>query len=336
MEDSKVMVSIIVPVYNHENYIKQALDSIMMQKVNFEYEVLIGEDCSTDNSRAILKNMEADLPSNFRIFYRETNLGMGKNGNTAHMIKRSTGKYLITLEGDDYWIDPNKLQIQVDFLENNPEYIAVAHNTEVVNENGTPILDHKYPECKHEEYTIYDFKDGILAGQMATTLLRREFYFSYPVLSVEVPYPGDRLKNFRMVCLGKVYCIQKKMSAYRYSTTANSWSATNIKTSDIEWMKRNLSVYKAYVNYSFKYIKTFESIYTTECMYYSLLIWTIKEKILPYVTYKLFFKEFISAKYKIRLSLYLIKKYVFNSLIYKAKSVLSNWRKGLNEQKGNN
>lgn len=194
MRSDTVDISIIVAVYNHEKYIEKAIQSILMQKGDYSYEVLIGEDCSTDNTRKVLKKMEPSLPAQFHIFYREKNMGaMGEN-NFNDLYSRSRGKYYIVLEGDDYWTYEYKLQKQFEFLESHPDYLAVAHNTEVVDENNMP-LGWDYPECKHTEYTIYDFRKDLLPGQTTTILMRN--YFANDLFDWHLEpsnFPGDRKK----------------------------------------------------------------------------------------------------------------------------------------------
>ena len=107
-KDQKIMVSVICPTYNHAPYIKKALDSILSQNVDFPYEILVGNDCSPDNSREILSDYEKKYPSLIKVYNRERNLGPTKNG--YDLYSRARGKYLITLELDDYWIDNDKLK----------------------------------------------------------------------------------------------------------------------------------------------------------------------------------------------------------------------------------
>ena len=197
-----VDLSIILPVYNHAPYIKQAIDSVLMQKVNFTYEVLIGEDCSTDNSREILKGLEKDLSSNFHIFYREKNMGGKGEGNFNDLYKRMKGRYFIVLEGDDFWTYAYKLQKEYDFLEAHPDYIAVAHDTEVVDEHGNK-RHWTYPCCRKSEYTRWDFRKGLLAGQTTTIMVRN--YMNDPSIDTRLlpsNFPGDRKKAFLFIANG--------------------------------------------------------------------------------------------------------------------------------------
>jgi glycosyltransferase involved in cell wall biosynthesis len=120
--------------YNHEKYIEQALDSILMQSVNFNYEIVIGEDCSTDNTRSILLSYKEKHPEKIKLLLHDKNIGAAKN--QIEVFSNCTGKYIAMLEGDDYWTDPLKLQKQVDFLETNPDYVMTYSRAQVFNDEG--------------------------------------------------------------------------------------------------------------------------------------------------------------------------------------------------------
>ncbi len=120
-------------VYNHEKYIATALNSILMQNVHFDYDIVVGEDCSTDNTRKILLEYKKKYPDKFKLILHNKNVGAINNQNIT--MKNCTGKYIACLEGDDYWSDPNKLQKQIDFLEANPEFSFCFHNAYVYDED---------------------------------------------------------------------------------------------------------------------------------------------------------------------------------------------------------
>jgi glycosyltransferase involved in cell wall biosynthesis len=225
----KPMVSIYVPVFNHGKYITQALDSILMQQTQYSYEVFVGDDCSTDNTREILEQWEAKHPGVFTFLYRQTNMHKSVPNNAGDLKRRCKGKYIIALEGDDFWTDPLKLEKQVAFLESHPEYYAVAHNCTVVGEDSLPNGEF-YPQCTDKEYTFRHFASEILPGQLTTVLYRN--YLLDPDFSAwltEQPgQPGDRKLYFSLLCHGKVYCMQETMSAYRHIVKGgSSFSATN-------------------------------------------------------------------------------------------------------------
>ncbi|NFE95394.1 glycosyltransferase family 2 protein [Clostridium botulinum] len=227
-KNNDVIVSIVVITYGHEKYIRQALDSVLMQTVNFNYEIIVGEDCSPDKTRKILKEYETNYPDRFIMIYRERNVGARRNAYDVQ--KRCRGRYIAYLEGDDYWTDEYKLQKQVDFLESNKDFIAVTHKVTVVDENSNE-KNEIYPCCKHNIYSLKHYKKDLLPSQSAS-ILRRNYYKNYfyddSILGDPKMWPGDRLNSLIMVSLGKVYCMKNVMSAYRHVTSSGtSFSATH-------------------------------------------------------------------------------------------------------------
>lgn len=111
----KPLVSVIIITYNHENYIEKAIISTLEQKTSFPYEIIIAEDCSTDNTRKIIKKYQSKYPNYIRFIYSKTNVGITKNAIRADL--KANGKYIAYCEGDDYWIDHYKLEKQVKVLE---------------------------------------------------------------------------------------------------------------------------------------------------------------------------------------------------------------------------
>ena len=118
--NKKPLVSICCITYNQEKYIAQCLDGFIIQKVDFSFEIVISDDCSTDNTKKIIDTYVSKYPAIFKDVSPSKNLGSTKN--FYHVLEKASGKYIAYCEGDDYWIDENKLQMQVDFLETNPEY----------------------------------------------------------------------------------------------------------------------------------------------------------------------------------------------------------------------
>lgn len=268
-----IKLSILVPTYNHEKYIKQCIDGILIQKTDFEYEVLIGEDCSTDGTVSVLKELEKDLPDNYHILYRETNMGDRGVNNLNDLIARAKGEYIAILEGDDYWTYEYKLAKQVEFLDSHPDYVAVTHNCVVVDENSD-IKDEVYPECGSQDYGFKEFLNRKLPGQTATIVYRNLYYqvvFSFKDnYKLYESYPGDQLKAFLFCTLGKVRCIQEQWSAYRHVTAGgSSFSATSVF--DAVAKKNEWLFFKSILNYS-KSIHNKEAIITAGKLYYGAYI----------------------------------------------------------------
>ena len=130
------LVVIWMVTYNHEDYIRAAIESVMAQKTSFSFKLLIGEDYSTDKTREICIELQKKYPDKIKLFLNERNLGANQNGINLYFNCFATdAKYIALLDGDDYWIHPSKLQMQVDFLEKNTEFSSCFHNT-VTLKNG--------------------------------------------------------------------------------------------------------------------------------------------------------------------------------------------------------
>ena len=125
--------------YNHEKFIHTAIDSILMQKTNFTFEIVVGDDCSTDKTQEILLNYKKNNPNTFKLIFNEKNLGAKVN--QVNVLTACSGKYIAICEGDDHWTDSYKLQKQVDFLENNSEYVMCSHDIITSDDNNT-ITNH--------------------------------------------------------------------------------------------------------------------------------------------------------------------------------------------------
>ena len=131
--NKKPLVSICCITYNHERFISQCLDGFLMQNVDFPFEIVISDDCSTDNTKKIIDTYVSKYPAIFKDVSPSKNLGSTKN--FYHVLEKASGKYIALCDGDDYWIDENKLQMQVDFLETNPEYGMCYTKAKQYNQN---------------------------------------------------------------------------------------------------------------------------------------------------------------------------------------------------------
>lgn len=132
------LVSIACITYNHAPYIRQCLEGFMIQDCDFDFEVLIYDDASTDGTQVIIKEFQEKYPHIFKpVFQTENQFSQGVRGIAARFVyPRAQGKYIALCEGDDYWTDPLKLQKQVDFMEANPEYSFTATNHSVLSDKG--------------------------------------------------------------------------------------------------------------------------------------------------------------------------------------------------------
>lgn len=135
----KPLVSVGVFTYNQEQYIEQCLNSILSQKTDFDYEIIIGEDCGTDKTRAICIDYQNRYPEKIKLLLHDENHGMLTN--FSEVCKLMRGRYMADMDGDDYWVDDHKLQKQVDFMEQHPEYGVCFTAGYVLTPNGR-LKDH--------------------------------------------------------------------------------------------------------------------------------------------------------------------------------------------------
>ncbi|MDF2541079.1 MAG: hypothetical protein K0S47_797 [Herbinix sp.] len=215
MLNDEIMVSVYMLTYQHVKYIKQALESVLMQKVSFRYEIVIGDDFSTDGTRDILIDYKNKYPDLIRLFLNNKNLGVSNN--VRNMNNRCLGKYIAFLEGDDYWTDHTKLQQQVDFLENNPEYSAVYHDANII---GDDPRNCKLYKVSHRD--ISDLKDYFkdyptipTASLVMMNIFRDQNYDKYFTKTLFI---SDRITQSLVLRYGKMKYLDRKMSTYRYMT----------------------------------------------------------------------------------------------------------------------
>lgn len=225
----EIKVSVVLLTYNHVDYIEKALKSILNQKVHFAYEVIIGDDASTDGTKEILKKY-ADIYKE-RIILKEREKNVGATRNFYDLLMSAQGKYIACIEGDDFWTDMNKLQAQYDFLNAHEEYIACTHDCVVVDENEKKHKKQKLVWMSSKtEFTWKDCKGFYLSGQTATLMFRNVFKNSdkdYSVLYKAHPVISDRTLQLILSLQGKIYHIDKVMSAYRLRNRGESENATN-------------------------------------------------------------------------------------------------------------
>lgn len=150
-------VSVAMITYNHESYIREALDGILMQETNFDFNIIIGEDTSSDNTKSIIQEYIEKFSNKISCTFHVNNLGMMPN--FINTLKSCNGEYIAICEGDDYWIDPLKLQKQVDFLESNKDYVICFHKVMILNDNNLEAdinIERRYNSIKKLPATVLD------------------------------------------------------------------------------------------------------------------------------------------------------------------------------------
>lgn len=216
MDEQPLMVTIRCTAYNHESYIRQCLEGFVMQKANFRFEAIVHDDASTDGTAAIIQEYAEKYPDIIKPIF-ETENQYSKRALTRIMDEHTHGKYVAICEGDDYWIDPLKLQKQVDILEAYMDCSLCFHATKCVRANATNVV---YNIIKKNRQT-FDIHDLILGGGgfMATNsmLFKAEYIRNRPQWMANCPV-GDLPLMLLLGCKGSVYYIDDIMSVYRVGT----------------------------------------------------------------------------------------------------------------------
>lgn len=218
------LVSVCCLTYNHKNYIKKALDGFVMQKTNFSFEVLAHDDASTDGTAEILREYEIKYPDLIKPIYQVENQYSKKQGpiSVRFVYPKARGKYIALCEGDDYWIDENKLQIQIEYLENNPECSLCMHAALKVNKDGKSISKIR----PYKENHLYAIDEVICPNNLvpptASMVFRKDLLKLQPNFFTETPVGDTPLKLF-LATQGPVFYIDKIMSAYRVCAVG-SWT----------------------------------------------------------------------------------------------------------------
>lgn len=228
------LVSIICTAYNHEAYIKDALEGFVMQKTNFQFEIIVHDDASTDNTASIVKSYELKYPELFANIYQIENQyskGNGDVGRTVYGAAR--GKYIALCEGDDYWTDPFKLQKQVDFLEANDDYSICYHRVKELFPNGKCLPEIMNKSNKEETFTIYNLAKSNFI-HTPSVIFRKENINKLPNWFKESPIGDYPLHMLNAKC-GKIKYLPELMAIYRIQGQGNWSSKKNYERIKI-WM----------------------------------------------------------------------------------------------------
>lgn len=221
-------VSILTIAYNQEGYIRQTLESFVVQKTNFKFEVVIADDCSTDKTPEIIEEYTQKYPTIFKTTLRKKNIGSWQN--FLGVLKDARGEYIALCEGDDYWTDPEKLQKQVNFLDNNPDYALCFHPVRIVFDNNEE-KESVYPQIKDtSKFTLKELLQHNFI-QTNSVMYRRQKYENMPVNIM----PGDIYLHLYHAQFGKIGFIDKVMSVYRRHEGGIWWDS--YKSEDELWKK---------------------------------------------------------------------------------------------------
>lgn len=231
--ERKIIVSIQCLVYNHEPYLRKCLDGFVMQKTNFKFEAIVHDDCSTDKSCAIIREYAEKYPDIIKPIYEKENQYSKHDGSLNRIMDNaSIGKYVAICEGDDYWIDPLKLQKQVDFLESHPDFDMVRTDSNVYYQDTNITINSVFgkklfPNCE-DTFVDYVVRPAWLA---TCSWLIRSPLGDYDNLPNDC-FKGDLALMIYIAKRSKVKYLPEVTSVYRVlknSASHFSDSADNIR-----------------------------------------------------------------------------------------------------------
>ena len=209
----KPLVSVIMITYGHEKYIEEAIKGVFLQKTNFPLELIISNDKSPDSTDEIVKNIIKYAPENISVKYIQHPENIGMLPNLISTLKMAAGKYIAVCEGDDYWIDENKLQKQTDFLEKNEDFTLTFHNVFIRNgETLRTDLDYEKRLNSKDVYTIDDLSKGNFIHTPSVVFRNMKIKFPEWYYS---SFLGDYPLWSWLSKKGKIKYFPEKMGVYR-------------------------------------------------------------------------------------------------------------------------
>ena len=234
MNDDNILVSIRCLVYNHEPYLRQCLEGFVMQKTNFRFEAIVHDDASTDGSAKIIREYAEKYPDIIKPIYETENQYSKRDGSLTRIMNTACrGKYIAICEGDDYWIDPLKLQKQVSILENNINVFMVYTGFKTVDEKGNLICRPLYTDFMKKSKSGDIFK-MLLHGNFIltlTTCFRREVLLLAEKNNLKLDYA----LFLQAAYMGDVKYIPEKSGCYRKNSKGAM--STNLDRVDVSAWK---------------------------------------------------------------------------------------------------
>ncbi|MCU1268259.1 MAG: glycosyl transferase, family 2 [Acidobacteria bacterium] len=229
------LVDVNLITYNHEAFVAQAIESVLAQQTNFPYRLIIGDDCSTDNTPAIVRRYAAANPDRISLFLDPVHRGLRSRDRAGlKVLELSTAKYIAWLDGDDFWTDPHKLQKQVAVLERNPDDVICFHNVRTFPQEGTMESENLCPPDQKEVSTLEDLLRGNFIPSCSTMFRRAavgplpEWYFKLKM--------GDWPLYILIAQHGRIRYINEVMAAYRVHGSG-SWSPRPRSHHDVNFLQ---------------------------------------------------------------------------------------------------
>lgn len=209
-------VTVYLSTYNQEKYIRKALDSIFMQETSFPFEVVVADDFSTDGTREIILEYQKRCPDVLTTYFTPENVGNCRKTVNCFELGLFRGEYVSMLEGDDYWLEKDRLQVLVDFLDNNPGYVFVSYKEHVVDMDGNDLGTTPDASLWGKEFTIGDFLDGKSYSDYAGVF--RNFYKDDGLKYAPIILASRNVWDFQNIFMiedhGPVYIMDRYFGVY--------------------------------------------------------------------------------------------------------------------------
>lgn len=263
-----ILLSVLVPTFNQENFIYDCIKSIQNQKTNFDYEILVGDDCSNDNTKEIINNLKSN---NLKYFYWKKNEGGLKN--IDKLLQKASGKYIVIIEGDDFWKDKYFLQESINFLEKEPNYSFVSSNYIILENKNYKKTPNYSGNISAHSLSLGNFI------KMGSTVFHKKYYPKVNKYFIDLPL-GDYPLLMSLLSIKKGYLRKKVSFVYRVHSKGIWSHKSKIHTSN--------STILAIINMK-KYFKK-DYFFNFQINYLNL-----KKNILAKEFYKIEFKSFIFA-----------------------------------------
>lgn len=249
----KPLVSVSMITYNHEQYIEEAINGVLMQETDFDVELVISNDNSPDQTDAIIQRIIKEHPNGHWINYIKHEKNLGMMPNSIDNLKQCSGEYIAICEGDDFWTDKHKLQIQINLMQENPQcYLSFHPANEMIGYSLSEkvLANHS---AKNKVFTDIEMirRIGNIFCPTASMILCRKALDPFPKFLTTAPIGDDFLQILSSLNGGALY-ISRNMSVYRKGHPG-SWNT--IKNEE----KNLLTILDNRINFTFKYMNTLDS-----------------------------------------------------------------------------
>jgi glycosyltransferase involved in cell wall biosynthesis len=230
---SKPLVSVWCSTYNHQRYIAQAIEGFVMQQTNFEIEIFIHDDASTDNTANIIREYASKYPQIKAIYQIKNKFSAEMGYLNKIMFQKAQGKYIAMCEGDDYWTDPMKLQKQVNFLESNSDFSICFHDISILHKDNS--FEPHLHSNKQPDVTTFEDLAEINYIPTVSCVFRNNLFKEFPIWFNDMPL-GDWILHLLNAQFGKIKYFNEVMAVYRVHDTG-LWNRQTEERKYFNWIK---------------------------------------------------------------------------------------------------